>query len=161
MKTFEEYQEPNLPYSTASICYALLNCARTYATESLDVDDIENCVRDQILVDVINYIATITAIDFQVQTRDFYHPKEECLAIDSNLLLTILWNYGSYFLNLLHPHYQRISSLEQEQLLAKEDVRVIQSFINDIAVRNQIERIFSKEEIYQRVYDLEAQKQKH
>lgn len=161
MKQFEEYNGKNLPYSAMSVCYALLNCARTYATESLDVDDIENSVRDHILVDLINYIGVITTKDFQIQTRDFYHVKENCIAVEPNLLLTVLWNYGSYFLNLLHPHYQKISSLEQAQLLGKEDIRVIQSFMNDIANRNQIDRSFSKEEIYQRVYDLQVQKQKH
>lgn len=115
MKQFEEYNGKNLPYSAMSVCYALLNCARTYATESLDVDDIENSVRDHILADFINYIGVITTKDFQIQTRDFYHVKENSIAVEPNLLLTVLWNYGSYFLNLLHPHYQRVYDLQVQK----------------------------------------------
>lgn len=161
MKQFEEYKQSNLPCSAMSVCYHLLNCAREYATESLDVDDIENSTRDAVVVDVLNYIGAITTKDFQVESRDLYRDKERCPEIDGNMVVTVLWNYGSYFLNILHPHYQRASSAVQEQLLGKEDIRVLQSFLNDVSRQHKIDRKFSKEEIYQRTYDLEAKKQKH
>lgn len=154
MIKFEDYGVVELPYSSMSICFALLNSARIYTRErNQDVDDLS------FLTGIINHIGTITTRDFQIEIRDLYEEPKPCIPVDPNILLNVVWNYGSYYLNALHPEYQQGDL--PEPLLHHSDVSTLQNFMNDIARKNQIEVVFSKQQLYQRIYDLQKEKQRH
>ncbi len=158
MNQFIDYGKVEFSVSGMSMCFSLLNSARTFIRSHMDQSF--PMLDASILTGVINHIGTITTHDFQITSNDLYDIPKTCIPIEPNILLNVLWNYGSHYLNAIHPEYQQGDSVLQEQLLERADVSTLQSFINDIAKRNQIDYQFSKEELYQRVYEIQKDKQK-
>lgn len=150
MRKFKEYEEYYLPYSGMSVCFYLLNTARTYVRQKEEVSV-------EFLTKLINHIGTLTTRDFQIQMADLYEDAEKCIMVDANTVLNVLYNYGSQVLNILHPEYQQGDAGLRTQLLEAPDICTLQDFMNQIAQKNQIDYIFSKEEIYQRIYQFRKQ----
>lgn len=159
MKQYEAYEKSYYPYSAMSVCFTLMNTTQSYVSQLEEIGEKEVAI--PILTQLLNHIGTITTRDFQIKPENLLQESNPCINIEPDILIDILWNYGSHFLNILHPHYSQSSLIEQQRLLQKDDVGVIQGLINDIAKKNQLNPL-TKEEIYQRVYELQKQyTQKH
>ena len=154
MDQFDDLTRFYLSCSSMPVCFCLLNEARIYINDSIDIH------RDQVITKLINHIGTITTKDFQIEVNDLYKPVESYMEIDSNILVDILWNYSSHFLNVLYPYYRSSSSIEQEKILQSLDIEVVQGWLNHIAERRRLEKSFTKTELFERIYDLQKQKQK-
>ena len=157
MNKFIDYGTVEFPYSSMTVCFSLLNSARIYVRSQS-----EQVPHDALmtLTGLINHIGVLTTHDFQIVMADLNQEPTSDISVDTSMVLNVLWNYGSHYLNALHRDYQQGDSVLQEQLLQGTDVSTLQSFINDIARRNQIEYYFSKEALFQRFYDIPNQKQK-
>ena len=156
MKQFEDFGKSYLPCSAMSVCFSLLNEMRSYMQEQSQHK--EECA--YVLTRFLNHIGTITTRDFQIQVEDLYQKQEPSADINPNILINVVWNYGSDFVNILHPEFFNDSSIEREVVLKSRDVSVIHDFLTNIIHKNQVDYTIESEQLFMRIYDIEKQSSK-
>ena len=156
-KEFIEYHSENglIPYSASNICFCLTQYAKDYIAEKNNIFSIvDKKVRDAVLVDAINYLGMVGYIDFALYTQDLYDEEKYYDKVEAQCLLTVLVNhYASYIFNedmvesvLTNNHMNECT----EKFNANDGATVLLDFINYIAKRNDYDRIFTIEELYEK-----------
>lgn len=156
-KVFVEYKSKNgrIPYSVSTICFCLTQYTRDYIRkERKNISDIDENVRDAVLVDAINYLGIKGGIDFALYTKDLYDLKVEEEEVDSQSLLTVITNYyAQYIFNenmiesvLRNSHMNRCT----DKFDINDGIRVLIDFINYISYRNEYDKRFTVNELYEK-----------
>lgn len=156
-KEFVEYTSENgrVPYSASQICVCLTQYAKDYILENCkSISDIDKKVRDAVLVDAINYLGFKGGCDFALYTQDLYDVEEHEKEVDTQSLLTVISNHYAYYMfnqdiaeSVLRHNYMNECT---EKFDANDGIIVLLDFINYIAKRNDYDKKFTNEELYEK-----------
>lgn len=134
---FKEYSDI-IPYDPYSICQTTM-----YYIENFSKHDVVN---KNILEELVRYIDSITYAHFKI---DEYIHFEDNNCIDPICLITVLWNYGSSYLN--QKFEQSIEIYGSDFVLESKQVSTITDFLNYIFEQNKMEYHFTKKEVLEKV----------
>ena len=149
-KVFSEYQSSSgtIPYSASHICFCLTQYAKNYIKEDRPlIKNVDDVVRDAILVDAINYLGMQGCCDFALYTKDLYDNRKFDEVVDPQMLLTILENhYANYLFKqnivesvLINNHMNKC----KKEFNPDDGALVIIDFINYIAKLNEYDKVFT------------------
>ena len=131
-------------------CNDLVEYAKMYIKENRKLtSNIDQEVRDAVLIDSINYFGLINGYDCLFNTDNLYDSKKYSVKIDiNNLLNSITKVYSNYIFEegivdsvLLNGHTNKLEFNEQDGIL------VLIDFINYISKINNIDKIFTLKEL--------------
>lgn len=156
-KEFVEYKSENgrIPYTAPQLCFCLTQYAKDYILENHSIiSNIDKKVRDAVLVDAINYLGMQGCCDFALYTHDLYNEEKHEERVDGQCLLTaIIYCYAYYMFDegivesvLRNKHMNECT----EEFDADNGAIVLLDFINYIAKRNDYDRTFTIEDLYEK-----------
>lgn len=147
-KEFVEYEGNTIPYRASEICFCLSDYAKSYILENRSViKNIDNDVRDAVLVDLINYLGMIGCIDFGIYSKDLYEKQDKQCFVDSQCLISGIYKNLSYYLYYTNPSNSiklnnHMNNCKRE--VSFEDISfVVNDFLNYLLEVNGYERVFS------------------
>lgn len=162
-KEFVEYHNENgtIPYSASTICFCLTQYAKDYIKENRKIiSKVDTKVRDAVLVDAINYLGVQGWCIFALYTHDLYDEIRHDEVVDPQCLLSAIPNH---YANYIFSEGASVSVLRNnhmnkcvEPFNENDGALVLVDFINYIAQRNDFDRTFTIQELYER-----AQNQQH
>ncbi len=160
-KEFIEYYNENgeYPCSPVMLCSSIKDYVKKYInTERKTIENIEQKVRDAVLVDAVNYVGRQNVIDYALHTQALYNNEEESIEIEEKIepqiLLTAILNiYASYIFNedivasvVLNNHMNEI----EEPFDANDGIVVLLDFINYILEINGYDKVVTIEDLYEK-----------
>lgn len=156
-KEFIEYHSENgrIPYPASTLCFCLTQYAKDYISENRRIiSDVDSKVRDAVLVDAINYLGAQGCIDFALYTKDLYDAQKHEEKVAPQCLLTAIVNhYACYmFRQGIVESVLRNNHMNEciEQFDADDGAIVLLDFINYIAKRNDYDRKFTINDLYEK-----------
>lgn len=158
-KEFIEYYNENgeYPCSPVLLCSSIKDYVKKYInTERKTIENIDQKVRDAVLVDAVNYVGRQNLIDYALHTQTLYDNEEASVekTIKPEILLTAILNiYSSYIFNedivasvVLNNHMNEI----EEPFDINDGIVVLLDFINYISEINGDDKVFTMEELYEK-----------
>lgn len=156
-KEFVEYHSENgkIPYSASTLCFCLTQYARNYIKQERKlIANVDNKVRDAVLVDAINYLGAQAWCDFALYTRDLHDNRIDEEYVDPQALLTVIQNfYANYIFdqNLVESVLRNRHMNEcREEFNANDGALVLIDFINYVANVNEYDRTFTIRDLYEK-----------
>lgn len=147
-KEFVEYEGKTIPYRASEICFCLSDYAKSYILENRNViKNIDNDVRDAVLVDLINYLGMIGCIDFGIYSKDLYEKQDKQYFVDSQCLISGIYKNLSYYLYYTNP--SNSIKLNNHMNKCKREVSfeeisfIVSDFLNYLFEVNDYERVLS------------------
>ena len=152
---FIEYKGETIPYSTGEVCLCTTRYAKEYI-KSVNAQklNINNDVRDAVLVDFINYLGLVGELDFDLCTSDLLSSdKFNSRNVPAQMLLTVLLINGKNYIfkenmveSVLNNSWMNSC---KEKFDINDGVKVIIDFINFVLEKNNYVRRFTIKEIYE------------
>lgn len=144
-KEFIEYTSDNgkMPYKKSDVLLCLTQYAKYYIKEKHNlISDIDSDVRDNSIVDLINYIGSDNWVNFALSTNDLYcNNIINYEQVDPQCLLTIAFNYCSYYTF-------KIKVTNLKDIYINDEIKVLIDFLNFISKAHDYDRIFSLKDLY-------------
>lgn len=152
---FHYYEDSKIPYYVSQVCDCVTQYAKEYVQEAdRMIDNIDTKVRDVVLVDAINYLGGIGHIYFGLGIKNLYDEKTyEKEVAPQCLLTTLVTQYGYYIFSLgivksvLRNKYNGCD----EPFDDKDGAIVLIDFINYVAEKNNYDKRFTIEDIFERL----------
>lgn len=145
-----------IPYSGGTVCFCMTQYAKNYVKAKENSEAvIAKDIRDAVIVDSINYMGLSCGMDFGLYTCDLYDDEKYDEMVEPNTLLTVILNHYSSYIEYGIPasitRNNHMNNLQEKQKVSDIDcVSTLANFMNYIASANNIDKVFSAEELIQR-----------
>ena len=156
-KEFIEYRSDTgrMPYSAHTVCCCLTQYVRNYiATSRSKIANIDEEVRDAVLVDAINYLASQVGVDFGLSTELLHSSRVDKETVDGQCLLTLVQNFYSMYIFqhgiVKSVWINRYMNDCKDKIDANDGARVLVDFINYLAEVNDYDRKFTMNDLYEK-----------
>jgi len=166
-KGFKEYsnQRRTIPFI---LWFSLIEYAKDYIKEEHKIiSHVDTKVRDAVLVDSINYLGKNSGINFTVYAKDLYENRRNIDANPQSLITELLKHYPKYIFEegIVKSVLCNIHTNECTEFFSASDgALVLIDFINYISKRNNFDRTFTLNELYEKAksqnYNREMEKLK-
>lgn len=157
---FIEYPDVlNLPYNASSICFSVAQYAKNYIEIERDLTcDIDYDIVDAVLIDIVQYLASVNKIRFHFNVRDLYSNKTSKEQVDGQTLLYVLFNHLSVHLfndDIVISVLMNSRFHNWKTPFDRDDaVKVIVDFINFVAEDNNFYRKFTVDDLEKKYNEL-------
>lgn len=156
-----ESKTGTFPYSASKICYNLTEYAKGYIKHDESLENTK--IRDAVLVDFINYIASYSGCDFGLYSQDLYEKMNDENLIEPEYLITILLNYIPAY--LFGQNY--VESVTANAHMHTCDTEInphigatfLVDFANFILQINDYENVYTLKELYNEYKEKEHKKE--
>ena len=158
-KFIEYYSESEMvPYSSEKICFCLTELAKDYIKKERKlIANVDEKVRDAVLTNAINYLASKGLCNFGLFTKHLYEDVyEDKMNVDSQILLTIILNFFSMYIfdydfvaSVLRDGHSHMNECKK-RFNASDGALVVTDFINYITELNGYDKTFTIKDLYEK-----------